>query len=345
MCRVQASVFVPPPRRPFPTWVRVTSLILLYGVAWPIVKFLELLGVWPGLLARRPLGTSKAFGDYRPSAHDVIVCSYFKAGTTWTLQIATQIAFRGKAEFDNLHHAVPWPDVPAPSLARFIIPLADPSPARLSPTGLRVIKTHLRKEDVPFTREARYIAVTRDPKDSLVSGYHFLRALALGPLMPTVAHWVDHSLSPKFPEPWPEHLAAWWAARHEPNVLFLTYEELKSDHVGSVRRIAEFMGVELTLGELSAVVEQSSFASMKANVAKFEPGRMVPWAKEGAMVRRGTSGGSSELLTPRQQLRIDDHCRDELKRLDCDFPYDAVYGRRTAAPEPEPASARVSGQS
>jgi len=128
-------------------------------------------------------------------------------------------------------------------------------------------------------------------------------------------------------------------------VLFLTYEELKSDHVGSVRRIAEFMGVDLTLGELAAVVEQSTFASMKANVSKFEPGRMVPWAKEGAMIRRGTSGGSSELLTPEQQQRIDAHCRAELKRLGCDFPYDAVYGRRTAPPEPELAAAPVSGQS
>jgi hypothetical protein len=332
---VQASEFVPPPRRSFPKWVQVASLIPLYGIAWPIVKFLELVGVWPRVLGRRPLSTSNAFGDYTPSAHDVIVCSYFKAGTTWTLQIATQIAFRGKAEFDNIHHVVPWPDVPAPPLARLIIPVSDPSPARLSPTGLRVIKTHLKKEDVPFTREARYIAVTRDPKDCTVSGYHFLRSLALGPLMPTVAHWVDRGLSRDFPDPWPEHVAAWWAVRHEPNVLFLTYEELKADHVGSVRRIAKFMGVELTPDELAAVVEQSTFASMKAAVTKFEPGRMVPWAKEGAMVRRGTSGGSGELLTAEQQQRIDDHCRAELRRLGCDFPYDAVFGRRTAAPEPD----------
>lgn len=329
---MRASDFVPPPRRDFPAWVRYASLVLLYGLALPLVKLLELLGVWPGRTPRPPPKFLKAFAGYHPSAHDVIVCSYFKAGTTWTLQMATQIAFRGRAEFDNIHHAVPWPDVPIPPMARHIIPLADPSPAARSPTGLRVIKTHLSRSHVPFVPEARYIVVTRDPKDCCVSGYLFLQALALGPLMPTVAHWVDYMLSSRFTPPWPEHLASYWALRHERNVLLLTYEEMKQDHAGAVRKIAQFMGVDLAPTELAAIVEQSSFAAMKNAVGKFEPGRVVPWAKAGAMVRRGVSGGSNELLTPEQQRRIDDHCRAELKRLGCDFPYDAAFGASAAHP-------------
>jgi len=323
---LKASNFVPPPRRTFPSWLRIASLLPLYGIALPIVKGLELVGLWPKLLGRRPVAYDKAFGDYRPTKHDVFVCSYFKAGTTWTLQIATQIAFRGKAEFDNLHHVVPWPDVPMPAITHHMIPLADPSPAALSPTGLRVIKTHLPRAQIPFVPEARYIAVTRDPKDCCVSGYHFLKSLALGPLMPSVAHWVDFGLSPNFPDPWAPHVAGYWAVRRQPNVLFLTYEELKKDHAGAVRKIAAFMHVDLTVDELASVVQQSSFAAMKAAGAKFEPGRVAPWSADRAMMRRGNSGGSSELLTPEQQQRIDDHCRRELVRLGCDFPYDAFFG-------------------
>jgi aryl sulfotransferase len=338
---VKASHFVPPPRRSFPPWARVVSLVPLYAIGWPIVKGLELLGVWPKLIGRRRPEHNGAFGNYRPSPRDVFVCSYFKAGTTWTLQIATQIAFRGDGEFDNIHHAVPWPDVPAPVLARHMISLDDPSPAQLSPSGLRVIKTHLTKAHVPFTREARYIAVTRDPKDCCVSGYRFLQAMAFGPLMPSVDRWVDFMFSSDFPDPWAEHLAGYWALRHEPNVLFLMYEHLQKDHAGSVRRIAEFMGVELTASELATVVEQSSFTEMKAAGGRFEPGRIVPWSAERAMMRRGSSGGSSELLTPAQQQRIDDYCRAELERLGCDFPYDAAYGCSTpgtAKPQPSAAS-------
>jgi aryl sulfotransferase len=323
---MRASDFIAPPRRTFSAWARWLWFIPLYGLLLPLIKGLELVGLWPRIMGRRPTGPEAVFRDYRPSQHDVFVCSYFKAGTTWTLQIATQIAFRGQAEFDNLHHAVPWPDMALPALQRNMIPLADPSPARLSPTGLRVIKTHLLKQHVPLVPEARYIVVTRDPKDCCVSGYHFLKSLILGPLMPSVSHWVDYMFSRDFPDAWPEHLAGWWAERHRPNVLFMTYEEMRSDHFGAVRKIAAFMGVDLTLGELQEVVRQSSFAVMKAAGNKFEPGQPLPWSVKGAMMRRGVSGGSGELLTPQQQRQIDDYCRSELVRLKCDFPYDAAFG-------------------
>jgi aryl sulfotransferase len=321
-----ASDFVPPPRRPFAPWVRYASYVPLYGVALPLVKTLEAFGAWPQIMSRRAHRESSPFRDYRPSGGDVFVCAYFKSGTTWTLQIATQIAFRGQAEFANIHHVVPWPDVPMPPMARLMIPLADPSPLARSPTGRRVIKTHLTCAEIPFVPEARYIAVVRNLKDVCVSGYHFLRSMAFGPLMPSVARWVDYLLSPDFRPPWAEHLAGYWAVRHQPNVLFLTYEQMRRDHFGTVRAIAEFMGVDLTLGEVAAVVEQSTFAAMKAAGAKFEPGRVVPWGRERSMLRRGQSGTSSELLTPEQQARIDDWCRAELARLRCDFPYHEAFG-------------------
>ena len=322
-----ASDFAPPPRRPFAPWVRYASYVPLYGIALPIVKTLEAFGAWPQVMGRRARQHASPFGDYRPSAGDVFVCAYFKSGTTWTLQMTTQIAFRGQAEFDNIHHVVPWPDVPMPPMAKLMVPLTDPSPLARSPTGRRVIKTHLARTDVPFVPEARYIAVVRNLKDVCVSGYHFLKSMALGPLMPSVAHWVDYMLSPDFRPPWAEHLASYWSVRHEPNVLFLTYEQMKRDHVGTVRTIADFMGVELTAAEADSVVAQSSFGTMKAAGLKFEPGRVVPWGREHSMLRRGESGTSSELLTPEQQERIDAWCRVELARLQCDFPYDEAFGR------------------
>ena len=90
--------------------------------------------------------------------------------------------------------------------------------------------------------------------------------------------------------------------------------------------IAAFVGVELSASERAAVVERSSFAYMKKIEHKFEaPG--APWANaKGSMLRKGESGGSAELITAEQQRRIDDHCRAELARLGCDFPYDAAFG-------------------
>jgi Sulfotransferase domain len=329
---MRASDFSGPSRTSFPAWVRYASYVPLYGIALPLVKCLEAFGRWPNVRRRRAASNGANFGDYRPSAGDVIVAAYFKSGTTWLLQMTTQIAFRGQAEFANIHHVVPWPDVPVPPLARLMIPLADPSPLAYSPTGRRVIKTHLRCDEIPFVAQARYIAGVRDPKDVVVSGYHFFKSLILGPLMPSVAHWVDYMMSPNFQGSWAEHLASYWAVRHEPNVLFLTYEEMRKDHAGAVAKLADFMGVALTGHELESVIHQSSFATMKEAGLKFDPGQVLPWTRDRSMVRSGKSGGSSELLTPAQQRQIDDYCRADLKRLGCDFPYDEVYGSRKKAP-------------
>jgi len=326
---MRASDFTGPARMSFPAWVRYASYVPLYGIALPVVKCLEAFGRWPGVMRTPPNKIRPDFGDYRPSSSDVIVCAYFKSGTTWLLQMTTQIAFRGRAEFETIHHVVPWPDVPLPPLARLMIPLADPSPLAYSPTGRRVIKTHLRRDEIPFVPEARYIACVRDPKDVVVSGYHFLKSLVFGPLMPSVGRWVDTMMSHStWQGSWAEHLASYWAVRNEPNVLFLTYEEMKKDHQATVARIAAFMDVALTAEELRSVVHESSFATMKQAGTKFDPGQILPWTRDRSMVRSGTSGSSSDLLTPAQQKQIDDFCRADLKRLGSDFPYDEVYGTR-----------------
>ena len=325
---MRASNFSPPPRRLFPAWVRYASYPLLYGLGVPIVKTLEAFGRWPNPSLARNIRArmAHAFGDYTPTQGDVIICSFFKSGTTWLLQMTTQIAYRAQAEFDNIHHAVPWPDVPMPPMARLMIPLADPSPLANSPTGLRVIKTHLARAQVPWVPQARYVACVRDPKDVCVSGYHFLKALVLGPLAPSVEHWVKSMFSDRSTYPWAEHLASYWAVRNEPNVLFLTYEGMRKDPADAVRKLADFMGVALTEDELRSVIHQSSFDEMRRADGKFEPGQIVPWTQPRAMMRAGKSGGSSELLTPAQQGFIDEWCRKELVRLGCDFPYDKMYG-------------------
>ena len=44
------------------------------------------------------------------------------------------------------------------------------------------------------------------------------------------------------------------------------------------------------------------------------------------MMRKGSQGGSGELLTPERQREIDAHCIAELKRLGSDLPYEEFCG-------------------
>jgi len=323
-------------RKSFPPWVRYPSLVLLYGFLVPIAKVLELTGVWSRSRDRRDVYGS--FGDYQPTAHDVFACVYFKSGTNWLMQILVQVIHRGAAEFEHIHDIVPWPDSPDPDYA---VALSDETAWKKCPTGLRVIKTHRELARVPYSPEAHYVCVVRDPKDVCVSAHHFFRAEGMGPMTPSIPNFVKYFLSPGFQfYPWAEYLNDYWQIRNRENVLFMTYEEMKTDLKGTVRRVADHLKVDLSEDEVNEVVRRSSFEYMKQVEEKFETGMLLPWSKpRGAMIRRGERSGSNELLTSALQRQIDDHCRAELKRLGCDFPYDEAFGLRESVTR-EPAHPR-----
>lgn len=312
-------------RPPPPRWLAAPLGALVLAVYWPIMKLFP--KRWPRIVGRAMTKFLSRFPKaFVPDGRDVLVCSYFKSGTNWTMQIAVQIAHRGQADFEHIHDLVPWPDIA--DSARYAVPLDDDRPASSAPTGLRVIKTHLALDALPYSPAGRYICVVRDPKDVFVSGYHFTRAMGLGPLMPPVDAWLEAYLSPDAPMgSWARHLASGWNMRCRGNVLFLTYESMRADLGAAVDKIAAFMGVALTAEERVSVIERSSFAYMKKIEHKFEASG-APWAKQkGSMMRRGQSGASAELITPEQQRRIDGYWRAELDRLGCDFPYEAAFNR------------------
>ena len=268
---------------------RRVARALAKGLVVPPLRGLEYLGVASRLFraisgrAANQDGAAASWGDYRPGAGDVVVCANLKSGTNWTMQIAHQVAHRGKGEFAHIHDVVPWPDA---IVRDYAIPLDDPKPRAESPTGLRVIKTHLSWPYIPHSDDATYICVVRDPKEVFVSSYHFIRDALLGPVMPLLGTWLEIFLSPGFAGgSWAEGAKSYWEERNRSNVLFLSYREMSEDPDGAVRRVAEQMGVILVATEFDAVCERSSFAYMKS---------------------------------------IDDHFRAELAELGSDLPYDEV---------------------
>ncbi len=69
----------------------------------------------------------------------------------------------------------------------YAIPLRLATAWRTAPERKRLIKTHLNWELLPYSNEARYIAVIRDPKDVFVSFYFFAGNNLLGRAMPSVS--------------------------------------------------------------------------------------------------------------------------------------------------------------
>ena len=316
----------------FPAPVRAIAQLIAWLLVKPLLWVVDKLGLtdrlWGaiGRKMRQEIIGGNDFGAYRPTAADVIVCTFPKCGTHWAMQAAHQIATRATGEFNHLHEVVPWPDFAQQSL---IVPLADDAARLASPTGLRVIKTHLEWARVPYTPQARYLCVLRDPKDAFVSSYHFIRDVFCGPLMRSVKVRLQLFCSENFPFSWPAHVRGYWSARDLPNRLILTFGEMKSNPKPALARIAKFMGVELTAEEFADVQQKSSFAYMKAASAKFKPPAMTPLASpDREMIRRGESGRSDELLSATQQRLIDDWCRDYFAHAGSRLPYEDLWGRR-----------------
>jgi hypothetical protein len=252
--------------------------------------------------------------------------TFAKSGTNWAMQIAHQLIHHGTAEFDHIHSVIPWPDTEImPGFMRYYaVPLKQANDWIESPEQKRVIKTHFNWELLPYSSEARYIAVIRDPKDIFVSAYFFIKDGVLGPAMPSVDTWYKLFLSHKFMigGSWAVNTAGYWAQRHRPNVLILSFKEMKRDLRGTVLRIARFLDIQVSDAVIDEVCRRSSFSYMKQIDQKFGVGKVVPWRTPGSMIRKGVEGGSSELLSPARQREMDAYFMGELKRLGSDFPYE-----------------------
>lgn len=296
---------------PFVIMIKIAAAL---GMATPLVRaFVR--GTYP----RRV----RLFEGYEASEHDVFVATYAKSGTNLALQIAQQISYLGAAEFDHIHDVVPWPEAGMPGL----VPLDDMGPCEGSPTKLRVIKTHVSLELVPYDPRAKYLTVVRDPKEVAVSAYHFILGLLGVKHRISTEQWAKMVVQPGLVcQVWAMHTASAWAVRERPNQLVIEFGELVADRVGAIVRIAEFMGVSLTDAQLDVIAERSSFAHMQAHETQFQPPQLPLVRRRAKMIRRGRSKGSGELLDEDARAEIDRFCRAELLRLGSDFPYDEMFG-------------------
>ena len=267
-----------------------------------------------------------AFDSYTPGKGDVIVSAYFKAGTNWVMSVCHQIVHRGAAEFDHIQDVIPWPDAAEP---RYWVDLFDPAPCE-TPTGKRVIKSHLPADMIPITSAARYIAVTRNPKDCAASAWHYFRGLVLGPQMPPPDAWLDFMTdSEAIFGGWDRFSASWYALREQPNVLFLTFEDMKQDPGKTIDRIARFLGISLTKDERALVLERTGFAAMKAMNARFYPVPQSIWtAADGQIIRSGRIGDGAQMFSTVARARFDAAMQRGLAAWPSEFDYAGTYQDR-----------------
>lgn len=172
---------------------------------------------------------------YKPRPGDVFITSYPKCGTTWMQYIVYNILTDAMGYEDKLDFYLR-------------MPFLEKQGAQAAIYGRKpgAFKTHLPFGKQPYSESAKYIYITRNPYDCCVSYYYHHKHF------PTFEAG-DTSFDEFFPlflegtltfGDYFDHVLSWYEHRNDPNVLFVTYEDLKKDTKSGIIRVAEFLGEE-----------------------------------------------------------------------------------------------------
>jgi len=203
---------------------------------------------------------------YKPRPDDLFIATYPKCGTTWVQNIVACIFRNGKPFYTFLEFMMGTP---------YLEMVGVKAVEMMKRPG--AIKVHLPYGLTPRSTEAKYIFVARNPKDTLVSFYHHTENIPGynfkdGAFDDYFELFIDGKVDYG---DYFDCLLSWYEHRNDPNVLFITYEQLKKDPRTYVLKIAEFMDpkykkalLENDERVLNDVIHHTSFSYMKEHMMK-----------------------------------------------------------------------------
>jgi aryl sulfotransferase len=229
---------------------------------------------------------SRLWARFAPRVDDIVIATPPKCGTTWMQQIVGSLIFRDPTP-RSLPKVSPWID------QRFRGSVEETYATLDAQTHRRFIKTHLPIDGLPLFDEVRYIHVARDGRDVALSSHnHFgsnlpaavanfdrigLEDPAIGRPYPRLPNdpseffrqWLSTPAVPGQSDgltstSFFDFVAGYWAERRRPNLLLVHYADLCANLEGEMRRIAEFLEIEIEEALWVSLVEAARFESMKA---------------------------------------------------------------------------------
>ena len=104
----------------------------------------------------------------------------------------------------------------------------------------------------------------------------------------------------------------------------VVFEDMKKDLASNVRKVAKFLGKELTDENVEAMVDHLSFKKMKNNPAvNKEEGKAIRLFNEsGSFMRKGEVGDWKNHFTDEMNKRMDEATKKHLKPIGLEFQYE-----------------------
>jgi len=214
------------------------------------------------------------------------LASYPKSGNTWTRFLIANLLYPHKhPDFANINELVPDPEALS---ARHLKQLPRP----------RIIKSH----QYFHHRYQRIICVVRDPRDVVLSEYHFdIKRRAISEdhsIQSFVAGFIQGKVSHPYGT-WGENVASWLYTRgNDPQFLLVRYEDLQSNGMREMRRIAGFLDIPADENQIGLAIQHSSADRMR----ELEKKQGHLWSstrqtrQDKPFVRRAKAGGWKQEL-------------------------------------------------
>lgn len=252
---------------------------------------------------------SSIWNDLQFRDDDIIIATYAKSGTTWVQQMVAQMLFNGDPTL-AVAEMSPWLDLRVPP-KEVKLPMVEAQSHR------RILKTHLPVDALVFSPKAKYIYIGRDGRDVLWSMFnHHSNANQLWyealndtpglvgapielPPSDIRQYWHDWLVRDGHPF-WPywDNIRSWWQVRHLPNVLMIHFNDLKKDMPNEMRRIAQFLDIQIDETQWPSILEYCSFDWMKKNATQSVPLGGAFWdGGAEVFINKGVNGRWSTTLS------------------------------------------------
>ncbi|KAG7159980.1 Sulfotransferase 1C2-like [Homarus americanus] len=182
--------------------------------------------------------------------------------------------------------------------------------------GRRILGWHLALDLLGphLLNTCKVVYVARNPKDVCVSIYHFFtnKKSYEGNLEDCARFLLEDGGY------W-EHISQAWRLKDHHNLHFMFYEDMKDDLLGQLRKLNDFLKLDLSEQKLKTVMERTSFDNMKATnnleLAKANKG-------PGSHFRRGVAGDWKNAFTSDQNKRMDAWIKEKSQGMDIKFKYE-----------------------
>lgn len=252
--------------------------------------------------------------NFKPLPSDVILASFPKTGTTWLKSLIFSIVNRSskhRLTLEHPHELVPFLEVQVYSHSD--------EPPNMAPSDMndsrRIFATHISYQLLKETLDScdcRVVYVTRNPKDTLVSTWHFANKMHnMGKVEPwSLDVATDKFCRGVFPSgPYYEHVIGYkeLSLKRPTNVLFLTYEEMINDPHWHVKKLGEFLGCPFDgEDEVQEIVRSCSIDVLKNHeVNKSEESPAWFPSPYNSFFRKGVVGDYRNYLSDEAIQRID----------------------------------------